>query len=283
MVLLCGASAVSAASDNAVDNLTSDMDDSFLVSNNLNAVGVDESASVAQENDDGLLGQSLSDDNGIIGNFEEDVSLKDSNVNGSTVFYVGTNKTVDGGNGSFENPYENFELVYDNVKNMDEVTINVFGGTYYLGSQLKFNTSNLHIIGINGSVIIKNKFNEQKIQSFGTTLNSANFTMENIMFDASNFTVVSNTRSTFTPFFNTANLGIFNNCTFIDYPSPIGGFLIGSQEFNVIFNACTFIAENSKATLFFNAFDEVTFTIFKYCSFPNFSISMSQIRLFPYS
>ena len=59
MVLLCSASAVSAASDNAVDNLTSDMDDSFLVSNNLNAVGVDESASVAQENDDGLFGQSL--------------------------------------------------------------------------------------------------------------------------------------------------------------------------------------------------------------------------------
>ena len=58
-MVLCGVSAVSAASDNAVDNLTSDMDDSFLVSNNLNAVGVDESASVAQENDDGLLGQSL--------------------------------------------------------------------------------------------------------------------------------------------------------------------------------------------------------------------------------
>ena len=54
MVLLCGVSAISAAHDNAVDNLTSDMDDSFLVSNNLNAVGVDESASVAQENDDGL-------------------------------------------------------------------------------------------------------------------------------------------------------------------------------------------------------------------------------------
>ena len=30
MVLLCGVSAISAASDNAVDNLTSDMDDSFL-------------------------------------------------------------------------------------------------------------------------------------------------------------------------------------------------------------------------------------------------------------
>ena len=48
-MVLCGVSAVSAASDNTVDNLTSDMDDSFLVSNNLNAVGVDESASVAQE------------------------------------------------------------------------------------------------------------------------------------------------------------------------------------------------------------------------------------------
>ena len=58
MVLLCSASAVSAAADNAVDNLTSDMDDSFLASNNLNAVGVDESASVAQENNEGLIGQS---------------------------------------------------------------------------------------------------------------------------------------------------------------------------------------------------------------------------------
>ena len=58
MVLLCGVSAISAASDNAVDNLTSDMDDSILVSNNENAVGVDESASVAQENNNGLIGQS---------------------------------------------------------------------------------------------------------------------------------------------------------------------------------------------------------------------------------
>lgn len=58
MVLLCSVSAISAASDNAVDNLTSDMDDSILVSNNDNVVGVDDSASVAQEND-GLFGQSL--------------------------------------------------------------------------------------------------------------------------------------------------------------------------------------------------------------------------------
>ena len=58
MVLLCGVSAISAASDNAVDNLTSDMDDSILVSNNENAVGVDESASVAQENNNGFIGQS---------------------------------------------------------------------------------------------------------------------------------------------------------------------------------------------------------------------------------
>lgn len=75
MVLLCGASAVSAASDNAVDNLTSDMDDSFLVSNNLNAVGVDESASVAQENDDGLLGQSRCEEDNYL------VIFKSSSVN----------------------------------------------------------------------------------------------------------------------------------------------------------------------------------------------------------
>ena len=43
MVLLCGVSAISAAHDNAVDNLTSGMDDSIFVSNGENAVGVDNS------------------------------------------------------------------------------------------------------------------------------------------------------------------------------------------------------------------------------------------------
>ena len=94
-MVLCGVSAVSAASDNAVDNLTSDMDDSFLVSNNLNAVGVDESASVAQENDDGLFGQSLIDENPDEG----------------YVIYVGNSNSTVGGDGSYENPFSNFPHV----------------------------------------------------------------------------------------------------------------------------------------------------------------------------
>ena len=64
MVLLCGVSAVSAASDNAVDNLTTGMDDSISVSNGENAVGVDNenSALNAQENNNGISGQSQLDD-----------------------------------------------------------------------------------------------------------------------------------------------------------------------------------------------------------------------------
>lgn len=107
VVLLCGVSAISAAHDNAVDNLTSGMDDSISVSNSENEVSVDESASVAQENDDGLLGQSLSDNNLV-----EQQSIE--NVE-SHVIYVGQNKTVDGGNGSLENPFSTLNLACSNV------------------------------------------------------------------------------------------------------------------------------------------------------------------------
>ena len=119
-MVLCGVSAVSAASDNAVDNLTSDMDDSFLVSNNLNAVGVDESASVAQENDDGLFGQSLLD--------SEDNSELNSGVN-STIIYIGQNSSSDGGNGSYENPYSTLKLACDNVNGEETTIINIFNGS----------------------------------------------------------------------------------------------------------------------------------------------------------
>ena len=155
MVLLCGASAVSAASDNAVDNLTSDMDDSFLVSNNLNAVGVDESASVAQENDDGLLGQSPINefnelDNEILGEDSTDESASDEGY----VIYVGTHNKTETGNGSYENPFSTLKLACDNVSGQDTVTVKVFNGTYYMGSHLRFNTTNLNIEGITGKVIV---------------------------------------------------------------------------------------------------------------------------------
>ena len=168
MVLLCGASAVSAAHDNAVDNLTSDMDDSFLVSNNLNAVGVDESASVAQENDDGLLGQSQIDQL-----TEDNSGLSESE---NLEIYVGQNKTDDGGDGSPENPFATFNLAcdYANTQNKSQVNLNIYNGTYYLDSHLKFNTSNLVINGI-GSPIIKNFYKEENtVMAFGLVSSSSN-------------------------------------------------------------------------------------------------------------
>ena len=232
MVLLCGVSAISAAHDNAVDNLTSDMDDSFLVSNNLNAVGVDESALNAQEND--------VNDNVVSGvkNSGNLQNLGDSaNQENSRVIYVGQNITEDGGNGSYENPYSSLKLACDNVNGEDIVNIYLFNGTYYVGSELKFNTGNLNINALNGEVIIKNEKNTRCKQAIELTSADSNFTMNDIIFDGSGWTIAYTDSAFFTPFYGTANYGTYNNCTFIG--SKKSG-LVGENQFNAKFLNCIF-------------------------------------------
>ena len=106
------------------------------------------------------------------------ISSQDAN---SRVIYVGQNKTTDGGNGTLDNPFNSFELACNNLSGEEKVEINVYNGTYYLDSDLKFNTSNLFINGI-GEVIIKNLRNDPgTYASFGLTSSSANFTFNNLI------------------------------------------------------------------------------------------------------
>jgi len=136
----------------------------------------------------------------------------------SRVIYVGQNKTTDGGNGTQDNPFNSFELACNNLTGEEKVEINVYNGTYYLDSDLKFNTSNLFINGI-GDVVIKNLRNEPRAYaSFGLTSSSGNFTFSNLTFDGSNCIYIhANSDRHFFVFNGNANLGIFNNCSFINF------------------------------------------------------------------
>ncbi|WP_458406456.1 hypothetical protein [Methanobrevibacter sp.] len=163
------------------------------------------------------------------------------------IIYVGQNTSSDGGNGSYENPFNSFKLACNNLTGEEKVEINVYNGTYYLDSDFKFNTSNLFINGM-GNVIIKNLRNSPGCYaSFGLTSSTGNFTFNNIIFDGSNCSV-SNEDRHFYVFMGGSNLGIFNNCSFINFRESPTMF---STLFNRKFNYCNFLGSyNSLGFIF---------------------------------
>ena len=200
-----------------------------------------------------------------LADFEDNDYLFDDNINNSIEIYVGENKTSDGGNGSYNNPYATLDLACQNVNGENKATVNIFNGTYYLGSLLKFNTSNLFINGINGKVIIKNEKNTyQDQQAFSLQSSTANFTMKNIMFDSS----VTVSGGQFTSFIGNANYGTYINCTF---KGTIYTWLYGSYEFNSKFINCIF-TEFESVCFFHSSFgryglDGSNFVYFENCIF----------------
>ena len=187
-----------------------------------------------------------------------------SENNDSIEIYVGENKTTDGGNGSYDNPYSTLELACQNVNGENKATVNIFNGTYYLGSLLKFNTSNLFINGINGKVIIKNEKNTQDQQAFSLQSPTANFTMKNIIFNSS----VTAVGGQFTSFIGNANYGTYINCTF---KGTIYTYIYGSYEFNSKFISCIF-TEFENVAFFHSSFgryglDGSNFVYFENCIF----------------
>lgn len=162
-----------------------------------------------------------------------------SQENNSRVIYVGQNKTTDGGNGTSDNPFESFELVCNNLNGEDKVEINVYNGTYYLNSNLRFNTSNLFINGM-GEVIIKNLRNEGgAYASFGLTSSLGNFTFSNLIFDGSNSIYIHSVNQDryFYVFNGNANLGILYNCTFKNFNEAV----MFSTQFDRKFIRCNFL------------------------------------------
>ena len=186
----------------------------------------------------------LSEDNQIRNEYDEIIS--DGTVKD---IYVGHSNTTDGGDGSKDNPFTTFKAARDSVDGEDTVNIYVYGGTYELAEGMSkstdpliFNTNNLNIIGINGSVIIKNYFNEESdsAEAFSLSSDSANFTFSNLIFDASGVTHANimetsypgglskemaemmgippvNYINYFSPFYGENNTGNFVNCSFIDF------------------------------------------------------------------
>lgn len=199
---------------------------------------------------------SLSKENEFLKSQEENL-LSDTAIE----IYVGENKTIDGGNGSYDNPYATLDLACKNVKGEEKATINLFNGTYYLGSLLKFNTSNLFINGIGGEVIIKNEKDTQDQQAFSLQSPVANFTMKNIIFNSS----VTVGGGQFTPFIGTANYGTYINCTF---KGTLYTFLRGSTEFNSKFINCI-IRDFDNYPLFRNDLSGSKFVYFENCIFLN--------------
>ena len=182
--------------------------------------------------------------------------------------WVGNNITEDGGNGSYENPFSTLELACNNVNGQKKVTVNIFNGTYYLGAYLKFNTSNLNINGL-GDVVIKNMYNKKAKnipQAFGLTEPSSNFTFSNLKFDFSGYTVDNFPKNNmyYYPFYGTANLGVFYNCSFIGLDKNAG---VTGSAYNSKWINCYFDKELTSKKLFKDHFDTNSIHTFEYCIF----------------
>ena len=227
----------------ASDNITNGVDSE----NTLNQ----QELIIEEDNNDSLF-----EENAFSQSQEENL-LYDTSIE----IYVGENKTIDGGNGSYDNPYATLDLACKNVKGEEKATINIFNGTYYLGSLLKFNTSNLFINGINGDVIIRNeKDTTWDQQAFSLQSPLANFTMKNIIFNSS----VTAVGGQFTPFIGTANYGTYINCTF---KGTLYTLLYGSKEFNSKFINC--IITDFDYCLFRYELEGSKFVYFENCIFLN--------------
>ena len=127
------------------------------ITNNSFGVGAVGDSESSLSSDDAILcaevtgdsESSLSSDDAILGESNNNEQIND--LKSITVF-VGQNRTSDGGNGSYENPYNSLNLTCGHVNGEDKVIINIFDGTYTVDSYLKFNASNLIINGLGNNV-----------------------------------------------------------------------------------------------------------------------------------
>ena len=202
-------------------------------------------------------------------NSESKQIISSSSSDEGYVIYVGHNNKTSTGNGTQENPFSTFQIACDEINNQnilyDKITLKIFEGNYTLGSILNFNAKNLDIWG-NGTVIIKSVFNSASIpkgsveaESFGLTSTDGNFTMTNIIFDASNRDTAyykddANRKCWFEPFHGLANSVVYDNCSFINYVSTskngYNGFTL--YEYSTKFINCYFDIGKSNKKLFFN-------------------------------
>ena len=181
--------------DDSIDDVNLNQENNVLDESIYDDVNLNQESSV--------LDESLSDDGGID---EED----------SHVIYVGRNIT-ENGEGTYENPFSTLSQASANTSGEDKVIVNLFNGIYDLGSVLKFNTSNLIIQGFEGEAIIK-ATDASASKAIQLVSPSADFTMRNIVFDASSHPDVNAYIGPFFyPFSGNAISGTYINCSFLGF------------------------------------------------------------------
>lgn len=230
----------------------------------------------------------ISNENNLINEENNPISLIEENDeqiisdNSSRVIFVDQNKAIGDGNGTFENPFSTISLACSNVSGEDKITLNIYNGTYFLGSELKFNTSNLIINGING-VVIKSSNKNYPLEALELTSSSSNFTMNNIIFDASGHTrgISINLKRPdrskgFLPFYGGANLGIFNNCTFSGFKTTE---ITGWASYKSLFSNCIFEGFNGDSSMrvfYDSSINEKNGSpTFKNCIFSDITVSLT--------
>ena len=233
LVFICCVSAASAAEN---DNVTASGDE----------LAVDEVAA-----DDVI------DEQDTLASSEVDVDEKLAEDSPSEyVVWVGTNSTP-GGQGTEDDPFSTLDSACGSISEYKEnVTVNIYDGNYALGSELKFNTSNLHIKAVGNNVVIKNLLNTNSAkQAFGLVeSDNGNFTMSNVIFDGSNWTQRNSKSYYFTPFVNGVNNFVrFDNCTFRGFDGNVFLLPYSTKSMNNLnvyeFDNCKFVNYTNTASI----------------------------------
>ena len=198
----------------------------------------------------------------------EDIINEDETENIYTI-YVGPNSAEDGGNGTIDNPFNDLKAAFDSVSsygtanNIANVTINIFGGTYFVNS--KSITSNKYINYIVQAMPNEIVFiNGTKTIMFQSDINTTNVSTKiiGINFDAPlNFAnhlglvelrdcTITNTKTFYLaqiPAKATMDaLRNFVNCTFIGQPTiSTSANIIKPYRAYINISNCNFININS--------------------------------------
>ena len=211
----------------------------------------------------------------------EEPALSDGENNGSdlneVVIYVGTNDND--GDGSPENPFSTLMLARNKIAetNTKNAIINIYDGTYQVPrnyeSQNKpftFATDNLIINGIGKNVILIPDKNDND-RSFVLTTTSANFTMNNIIFNSAAGTTkaINGDNKFFKPVSGNVNAKI-TNCTFLGNQYTQ---LPRCIDFNTSYIGCIFKDFTSDYLIYSVISESSNFIYFENCVFSNLNIT----------
>ena len=260
LVLICCIGAASAAEADDVVAANDTIDEVFS-----------EAVDVSDEIDEESLGVS------------EEPALSDGENNGSESndgfleVYVGTNDND--GDGSPENPFSTLMLARNKIAetNTKNAIINIYDGKYEVprnnpnqGTPFTFGTDNLIINGIGKNVILIPDKNDAD-RSFVLTTTSANFTMNNIIFNSAAGTTkaITGDNKFFKPVSGNVNAKI-TNCTFLGNQYTK---LPRNMDFNTSYIGCIFKDFTSDYLIYSVISESSNFIYFENCIFSNLNVT----------